>query len=350
MRTTAYILVILFVLSCIACEINKGIAVSHDTKEFVFQSNRFHVVGELKIPKIGHKFPVIIMVHGDGPGYRRYYSTLKELFLKVGYATLTWDKPGSGKSTGTFSRKHLQAERADILIDAVEKIKNKPRVDAHRIGVWGISQAGYVIPVALSKTDDITFMILVGVAGENGIEQTAFFVGQQIRCEGYSDKESREADRLVVKVAGAKTYEEYVENGKILLKKYPIVKDLDFMAGILPEDRWEPKDLDGEAYYNPIGIIEQTTIPTLVFFGEKDRNCDPFQGAEAYKNALLKAGNQNFRVELIPNADHTIILCETGCQKERRKRTRSEWSNYASEYLNLMEEWLHHLAESNHEK
>lgn len=317
--------------------------VRHDNKKFAFESGQFKVVGELRIPIGEGKYPLVIMVHGDGPAYRSYFYTLKKCILRAGYATLMWDKPGTGQSTGKFSRQHRLAERAEVLCDAIKAVKNHSRIDAGRTGVWGISQAGYVIPLALQKTEDISFMILVGVAGQNGIEQTAFFVSQQIQCEGSSEAEAKEAEDLVVKVSSAKTYDEYVANGKILLEKYSIVKDLDYMAGILPEERWKPKELDGEAYLNPISIIEQTTIPTLVVLGEKDRNVNPFQAVEAYNKALSKAGNPNFRVELIPGADHNIILCETGCQKERRKRSRKERANYAPAYLELMEDWLKKL-------
>jgi pimeloyl-ACP methyl ester carboxylesterase len=318
-------------------------AVRHDNKRIEFESGHFKIVGELRIPSGEGKYPLVIMVHGDGPAWRSYFYTLKKCFLRAGYATMMWDKPGTGQSKGKFSRQHLIAERAEILLDAIESAKNHSRIDAGRIGVWGISQAGYVIPQAHQKTDDITFMILVGVAGQNGIEQTAFFVSQQIQCEGYSEDEAKEAERLAVNVLIAKTYDEYVANGKILLEKYPIIKDLDFMAGILPEERWQPKDPEGKGYFNPISIFEQTKIPALVVFGEKDRNVNPIQALEAYTKALRKAGNPNFRVELIAGADHDIILCETGCQKERRKRSRKEWANYAPEYLDLMEDWLKKL-------
>ena len=315
----------------------------HDNRKIEFESGHFKVVGELRIPSGVGKYPLVIMVHGDGPAYRSYFYTLKKCFLRAGYATMIWDKPGTGQSKGKFSRQHRLAERTDILCDAIKTAKSYPRLDSGRIGVWGISQAGYVIPLALQKTEGISFMILVGVAGQNGIEQTAFFVSQQIQCEGFSEEEAKEAAGLAVKVSSAKTYEEYVANGKILLAKYPIVKDLDYMAGILPEERWKARALDGEAYFNPITIIERTKIPALVVLGEKDRNVNPFQSVEAYNKALSKAGNTNFRVELIAGADHNIILCETGCQKERRQRSRKEWANYAPVYLDLMEDWLKKL-------
>ena len=100
------------------------------------------------------------------------------------------------------------------------------------------------------------------------------------------------------------------------------------------------------SFFNPIDIIEKITIPVLAFFGEKDTQADPIQGVSSYKEALTKAGNKNFRVELIPNADHNIILCKTGSMKERSKRSSKEWQNYAPEYLEIMEDWLENMLQN----
>ena len=56
--------------------------------------------------------------------------------------------------------------------------------------------------------------------------------------------------------------------------------------------------------------------------------------------SFQKAGNQNYRIELIPNSDHNIILSETGSMKERNKRSARQWSNYAPSYLEIMGKWL----------
>ena len=81
----------------------------------------------------------------------------------------------------------------------------------------------------------------------------------------------------------------------------------------------------------------------LAFFGEKDTQVDPIQGVDAYEKALTQAGNKNFRVELIPDADHNLILSKTGSMRERSSRNAKEWQNYAPEYLQIMEEWLRNL-------
>jgi len=85
--------------------------------------------------------------------------------------------------------------------------------------------------------------------------------------------------------------------------------------------------------------IERTTIPMLVFFGELDKNIDPVQGAEAYEAALQKAGNQDYRLVVIPGVAHMLTSAKTGCLNET-------WgTSYAPKYLQTLEAWLQQLSQ-----
>jgi pimeloyl-ACP methyl ester carboxylesterase len=315
----------------------------HDTERYVFESGHFKVVGELRIPSGEGKYPLVIMVHGDGPARMTYFYILKKSILRAGYATMMWDKPGTGQSTGEFSQKRLKAERAQILLDAIEFAKKHPRIDSGLIGVWGISQAGVVIPMALPKTDDISFMIMVGCMGENGIKQSAYQIRRQLQFAGLSEEEAIEAENHFTHIFYAKTFVEYIEHAKPLYDN-PVQRKLGFVSALWDETNWKPFSPEAEGFFDPMPVIEKVTFPVLAFFGEKDTQVDPIQGVEAYKRALTKAGNKNFRVELIPNADHDIILSKTGSMEERRRRSAKEWQNYAPEYLEIMETWLKKLA------
>jgi len=123
-----------------------------------------------------------------------------------------------------------------------------------------------------------------------------------------------------------------------------VQRKLGFVSALWDETNWKPHSPDEEGFYDPMVIIEKVTIPALVFFGEKDTQVDPIQGVNAYKQALTTAGNKNFRVELIPKADHDIIISKTGSMKERSRRSAKEWQNYAPEYLQIMEDWLKKLS------
>jgi pimeloyl-ACP methyl ester carboxylesterase len=336
--TVFYILAMIPFLS----GMNSDEVIPHDIERFVFESGHFKVVGELRIPKIERKYPLVVMVHGDGPARMTYFYALKKCFLRAGYATLMWDKPGSGQSTGEFSNKHLKAERAQILLDAIEHVKSHPRIESDLIGVWGISQAGIVIPMALPKTDDISFMIMVGCMGENGIQQTAYLIRRQLQFAGLSEEEAIQAENHFIQIFYAKTFEQYIQHAKPLYDN-PVQKKLGFVSALWDETNWKPHSPEDEGFYDPMVVIEKVTIPVLVFFGEKDTQVDPNQGMEAYKKALTKAGNKNFRVVLIPNADHNIIISKTGSMKERNSRSAKERQNYAPEYLEIMEDWLKKL-------
>jgi pimeloyl-ACP methyl ester carboxylesterase len=320
-----------------------GETLPHDVEKFIFESGRFKVVGELRIPSGEGRHPLVIMVHGDGPAYKNLFLLLKQCFLRAGYATLMWDKPGFGQSTGELSRQRLRAERAEVLLDAIGQVKSHPRIDAHRMGVWGISQAGYVIPLALPKTDDISFMIMVGCPGENGIRQTAYLIRRQLQFEGFSEAEAKKAEDHFIQLYYAETFEQYIQHARPLYDN-PVQRKLGFVSALWDETNWKPHSPEDEGFIDPIAIIEKVSIPVLAFFGEKDTQVNPIQGVDAYKKALTKAGNKNFRVELIPNADHGIILSQTGSLKERKRRSAREWQNYAPEYLAIMEDWLKKLS------
>jgi hypothetical protein len=316
-------------------------------EEIRFDSDHFKIIGDLHIPNPEKKQPAIIFVHGDGPARRRYSrepNRIMRHFLDIGFACFFYDKPGYGESTGKFTRGKLFEERASILVDAVSVLKKHPAINPKQIGLWGISQAGWVMPKAIAKTKDIAFMIAISCAGIDGVEQSAYLVEKQVLCEGYDEAEAKKARQHYRQRARAKTYQEYLEAAEYL-DQNPVVSSMKW-GGILSEDRFSPRSPSNEGFFNPITLIEKITIPVLAIFGEKDTQVDPFQGAEAYEKALKKAGNQFSQVKLFPEADHGIILSKTGCMKEQRERYRlKNPPGYAPGYIELMQNWLENLKD-----
>jgi pimeloyl-ACP methyl ester carboxylesterase len=98
------IIFLFFLLILLCIFYSAQIEVPRQTETITFQSGNYKIVGELRIPKTDNNHPLVIMVHGDGPAYRNYFAKVKVSMLRAGYATLMWDKPGFGESTGNFSK------------------------------------------------------------------------------------------------------------------------------------------------------------------------------------------------------------------------------------------------------
>jgi pimeloyl-ACP methyl ester carboxylesterase len=318
----------------------------HQSEEIVFHSGPFKIVGELRRPEGTGPHFVVVFVHGDGPNNRTSgvtYPPIMERMLRVGYATLAWDKPGTGESTGRIDRSRVVEQRARIVLDAVEFLEGRPEIDAGRIGLWGISQAGYVMPRVLEQSEEITFMIAISCAGGPGVEQGIYLLASQMICAGYPAEDAEQLEQEIRAFTMAETYEEYVRY-KAPLVETPAFQDLARFGQrveVTPEEDWHPPDPQREYYaFDPMTVVERTTIPILAVFGGRDTQVDPVQGAAAYREALGKAGNPHSRVELIPGTDHNILVTETGCIAERERRSAAGWKNYPPEYLDLIEEWL----------
>ncbi|MFB0515525.1 MAG: alpha/beta hydrolase family protein [Candidatus Neomarinimicrobiota bacterium] len=334
----AYLLPLLLIFSC---------SLQFSTEELAFQSGRFRVVGDLRLPPGPGPHPVVVFVHGDGPNNRTSgvtYPPIMDRMLAVGYAAFAWDKPGTGESSGKIDRSRLLEQRAQIVLDAVEFLKERPDIDTQRIGLWGISQAGYVMPRVLERSEDIAFMIAVSCPGEPGAEQGAYLFAAQALCAGASEEEATQIEYLLAEIERADDYETYVRY-KEQLAGYPFLEGLGLNLLVATEEQWHHPNFEGDYFWDPMTVIERTTIPVLAFFGGKDTQADPIQGARAYRAALERAGNPHYRVELIPRVDHNLIISETGSLREREQRSRRGWQNYAPVYLDILEEWLRELHE-----
>jgi pimeloyl-ACP methyl ester carboxylesterase len=309
-----------------------------NVQEVSFRANNFTIVGDLRMPVEGEVHPLIIMVHGSGGATRNGavpFEPLIEIFLRNGYAVLSWDKPGSGKSTGEFRNGYTITDRAKIVVSAIEVMLDNPSIGNTTIGLWGISQGGWVLPKALDMTNHITFMIIVSGGGEDGIEQYAYQMGQVAACAGENQVNIEKVEKYWSQMAKASDFTQYKEAADILIAIPSIVAHTGFEVS--EENEWNPWPREIDAFFDPMDVIRNTTIPMLVFFGELDKNVDPVQGAQAYEAALEQAGNTDYMIKVIEGVGHILSPATTGCLSEPVS------SQYIPEYLDTMEDWLRNL-------
>ncbi|MFD3517466.1 alpha/beta hydrolase family protein [Streptomyces sp. NPDC058657] len=157
---------------------------------------------------------LVVYVHGDGPVNATHddgYKPLWEAHARAGYASLSWDKPGVDGAPGDWLGQSMDDRAAEVSA-AVAWARARPDIDGDRIGLWGASQAGWVLPKVAARTP-VAFVVAVSPA-VNWLRQGRHHLLAQLRAEGASrartDAETARSDATRRLLRRGASFEEYV--------------------------------------------------------------------------------------------------------------------------------------------
>ena len=105
----------------------------------------------------------VVFVHGSGKQTRNL--GIARRFAQDGIATLVYDKRGVGDSGGEYESEQSVSEKnltllANDALAALQTLAKQPRLSGKNLGLTGISQAGWIVPLAAEATDLADFMVL----------------------------------------------------------------------------------------------------------------------------------------------------------------------------------------------
>ncbi|ANH80326.1 hypothetical protein A8C56_04435 [Niabella ginsenosidivorans] len=343
-----YFLLLLLTLECLggnSLRAQDG-TTGYKEQELDFTANGNRLSGKLITPHVYKgKLPVIVFVHGSGPedysssGNYRY---LWQVFTKMGFACYSWNRPGVSPSEGQWYQASI-ADRAGEVVSAMNRLKELDLVDSSKIGLWGISQAGWVIPEVAGRIAP-AFVITVSSPVTTAFSQECYRVRSQMKAAGFSRRELRKAiaynKELRAMIKEGKPYQAFLELQKRTesekWKDYVITGDervYDYLKVVLTKD--SAPDLSS------------LRCPVLAIWGANDLLVPPQKSAETYKKELKRIGNLNVQIRIIPDADHTLTYNRTGTDAETNRRREQykdkPWEIFAPGYISLMTDWLKKL-------
>lgn len=226
--------------------------------------------GALTTPKdSAGPYGLVLLVHGDGAtGASRdgNYDPIREAFAQAGFATLAWNKAGIDGAPGDWLDQSL-ADRGAEVAAALDWARTRPEIDPSRMGAWGVSQAGWVLPPIAAKRPDLKFLVLVGPA-INWLRQGEYNLLADLRGASEQERQralARRAANVALLARGA-TYREYLDS-KV---------DADPMTEARYGFVLRNFRADATADIGRIGV------PTLVLLGGADRNVDTAETARTY--------------------------------------------------------------------
>ena len=304
-----------------------------------FPSGGATLSGTLFLPAGGDRHPAVVLFHGSGPQPRNPF--MARWFAEHGVAALTYDKRGVGASTGDFRTVAFTDLAADGLA-AVALLKARPDVDSKRIGVWGLSQGGWLGPLAASQSKDIAFVIAVSGPGVSPGEQMIFYYGNLLRERGFSDGDVTEAGemrrqlwhlfstgdgydaaRRALDDARSRPWFAAVNEQSDGILSRPTKALLNDPA--LRSRQWYRSEVN----YDPRIALRALSVPALFIFGDRDALVPVEPSVAIIRQTLTDAGHRAFSIVVFPGADHGMFV--TAAEGGR---------TLAPGYLDAIEGWL----------
>ena len=176
MQSRLYLLLLLMLVECYHV---LAIPASFTTKNVKFASNGDTLAGTILKP--AHPFAALVIVHGSGQEKRMM--VFATFLANNGIAVLTYDKRGVGESGGVYAGPEVGTNNVDsanlnlLSLDASAAV-NTLLADLPNnylpFGLIGGSQAGWIIPLAAQKNNNVRFMVIFSGALITVREQLRF--------------------------------------------------------------------------------------------------------------------------------------------------------------------------------
>lgn len=232
------------------------------------------LAGTLLLPHGTGPFPAVVLLPGRGAAGRRQAAADAHLFASHGIAAYTYDKRGTGASSGDWRTTLTLDDQIGDAVAAVAALRRQALVDPHRVGVWGVGQGAWLAPF-VGEHADVAFLILLNAAAAPLGQEEVWQAGDVVRAGGFSTAAADAAMRAVHLMVGAR----------------PV------LAALLP---WSQLGfLRNDPARSPAQALERARAPALLVYD----NLDPgAPGLKSTANLLRAAQNRDQPL------DHVTVL------------------------------------------
>ncbi|MFC9993103.1 alpha/beta hydrolase family protein [Nocardia sp. NPDC127526] len=252
--------------------------------------------GTVHAPAGAMGLPGVVLVHGSGNGRNEQYAQVGEALARAGIVALRYDK-----RTEDYTPAHRDYSLlADDAVAGLAALRNRPEVDPRRVGIWGLSEGGWVAPLAVSRASAAAFLITIGAnslppaAQQNWANETRLMAGG-VR----GSMVDRLAPNAIRQLVGAGQF--------------------------------------AQADYDGVPVLQRIPQPVLAIWGELDRLTPPGDSLRGFRAAFDAVGKTNYTLRTLPNAQHGGFSTTDGFDK---------LPELAPGYVELMADWVHGLPGS----
>jgi pimeloyl-ACP methyl ester carboxylesterase len=301
--------------------------------EIEFRNEPVVLRGTLTLPSGPPPYPALVLVHGSNALTRDVFGPWSRYFAGLGFAVLAYDKRGTGHSTGDWKQADFPTLATDVLA-GVRFLAARPDIRADQIGLWGASQAGWIMPlVAAEAPREIAFLVVHAGSGTTVREEGVLYIENELRFAGLPDSSVaigtryQMLDDSVTQARGGwEQLQQYYETHRT---------EAPWLWPPRPADDWFRPYYRMLMDFDPTPSWKRVTCPVLFFFGELDANVPPKASWPPIERALFEGGNRNVTQFLLPRANHLFLEAQTGARDEYPGLSR-----FVPGYFDGMARWL----------
>lgn len=285
----------------------------------------YQLAGTLMLPPTEGSHPLVILCHLANTHQRDYYRLYADWFVRNGIAAFIYDKRGNAESTGTrlFSEVFPLADDATAIYRYMQK---HPSINPDRIGLWGISNGAWVAPLAAERAGDAAFVIAAACSGVSPARQEQLRRANVARDLGASPRAVDLLLRFWHAMFRFNTGGEWNAELESLIEQVDSDEELqalprhpDHALGLQPVPPIRPIDQirakSGgswkEGAFEVSEVLANLSCPVLCVWGEQDEVLPVAESIERIEQAMHTHDRTDYRLEVIPNATHTLYLVPT---------------------------------------
>jgi dienelactone hydrolase len=302
-------------------------------EEVTFQGQGVELRGSLFRPSADGPHPGVVLLQGSTLNTRDHYRYYADRFARAGFVVLTFDKRGSGASGGSLPEATYDGLIADAIA-AVHFLSSRPGVDPKRIGIWGMSQGGFLAP-RVAQLVRASFVVSVSGPVEPIGEVAAWQDSVRVAHAGFSARAGHdvaEATRRLTRWADSEEGAEAIAPVLAAIARAP-------WAGRSALPREPPPEAERRGWYwrgralDPWLWWEELTVPALVIYGERDELVPAERNAERLAPLLGSRRGGKSQVLVYPRTNHEIKWAPL-------RNEPFDWPHAPPDYMPTVVEWM----------
>lgn len=230
--------------------------------------------GTLFLPRTEAPAPGAVLIHGSGDSDRDglWYVLVARALAEQGVAVLLPDKRGSGRSQGEWRTASFAQLAQDALAGAAV-LSRQPGVDPDRVGLVGLSQGGWIAPLAADASARVAFSASLAAAAVTPRMQTRHELGQELRGSGVP--------------------------GWLAPALLPVVARM-------PERRL-PGWWKANGDFDPVPVWQRLRQPVLIVLGARDEHDNVPVAESLARLQRLRQVAPRLRVEVLQDSGHGLL-------------------------------------------